>query len=101
MKAKGPFSAFAAGWYLLSQHKRIWFWIWAIHLAGAAALAWTFVGLWDQLLGGRLAAVEFGGPQTANILVDLFAHHPEAMSRLLGGSGLLSVGFAAGGRLAG
>ena len=95
MAARGVISAWRAGWHLLWRNKRMWLWIWAIHVAGAALLAGIFSSVWSELLGGTLAAGEFGGPQTANILVDLFAHHGEALRGLFPGAPLLGspLGF--------
>jgi len=95
MAARGVISAWRAGWHLLWRNKRMWLWIWAIHVAGAAVLAGIFSSVWSELLGGTLAADEFGGPQTANILVDLFAHHGEALRGLFPGAPLLGspLGF--------
>ena len=101
MAARGVISAWRAGWLLLFRNKRMWLWVWAIHLAAAAILAAIFSSVWSDLLGGTLAAGEFGGPRTANILVDLFAHHGEALRGLFPGAplfgnplGLLVIAFA-------
>jgi hypothetical protein len=95
MAARGVISAWRAGWHLLWRNKRMWLWIWAIHVAGAAVLAGIFSSIWSELLGGTLAAGEFGGPRTANIVVDLFANHYDALRGLFPGAALLDspLGF--------
>lgn len=95
MAARGMISAWRAGWHLLWRNKRMWLWIWAIHVAGAAVLAGIFSSVWSEVLGSTLAAGEFGGPRTANILVDLFAHHGETLRGLFPGAPLLDspLGF--------
>ncbi len=95
MAARGVISAWRAGGHLLWRNKRMWLWVWAIHVAGAAVLAGIFSSLWSELLGGTLAAGEFGGPRTANIIVDLFAHHGEALRGLFPGAPLFGnpLGF--------
>ncbi len=91
-------SALRGGWRLAWKNKRLWLIIWAAHVGGAAVLAWSFAGVWNQLLGNRLAATEFGGPATTSILVDLVAHHPDALVRLLEEAG---VGLPVTGRIGG
>jgi len=95
MAARGVISAWRAGWHLLWRNKRMWLWIWAIHVAGAALLAGIFSSVWSELLGGTLAAGEFGGPRTANIIVDLFANHGDALRGLFPGAPLFGnpLGF--------
>ncbi len=95
MAARGVISACWAGWHLLWRNKRMWLWVWAIHVAGAALLAGIFSSIWSELLGGTLAAGEFGGPRTANILVDLLTHNGVALRGLFPGSQLLysPIGF--------
>jgi hypothetical protein len=66
----------------------MWLWVWIIHVAGAAVLAGIFASTWSDLLGNTLAAGRFGGPATANILVDLFAHQSEALGGLFPGAAL-------------
>ena len=94
----GLVSALRGGWRLAWKNKRLWLIIWAAHVGGAAVLAWSFAGVWNQLLGNRLAATEFGGPATTSILVDLVSHHPAAVGRLLEEAG---VGLPVTGRIGG
>jgi hypothetical protein len=95
MASRGVISAWRSGWHLLWRHKRLWLWMWLIHLAGAGILAAIFSSIWSDLLGGSLAAAEFGGQRTANILVDLFAHHGDTLRDLFPGAALFGnpLGF--------
>lgn len=89
--------ALRTGWRLLWRSKRLWAVVWILHLAGGMALAISFAAVWDDVLGNR-AAAELGGPGTAGLLVDLSAHHGEALDRLLGSAGL---GWLRGGGIGG
>lgn len=80
--------AFRGGFQQLWQHKKMWLWIWLIHVAGAASLAWGFSNLWDDVLSGRLVVSEFGGDGTMAILVDAFAHHREVIPYAIGFLGI-------------
>jgi hypothetical protein len=86
MAARGVISAWWAGWCLLWGNKRMWLWVWIAHVATAALLAAIFSSIWSELLGSTLAAAQFGGPGTANILVDLFAHHSDTLRGLFPGA---------------
>ncbi len=84
----GSFAALGAGWSMLWRHKRLWFWIWAIHVAGAYFMARSFERFLDSVLANRLAATELGGPQSFAIITEVLANYSD---RLPSGPGMATV----------
>ena len=75
--------ALRSGLALSWENRRVWAFVWAFHLLGAALSARILSSVWQETLGGRLAEGALGGADTLGILVDLGANHGAAIARLM------------------